>query len=182
MKLEDGMAALRRVARRADCERSRRAGDKRAPGARPGPLMRADLAVIVVSTNEAKWLTPCLSSVYEHGPISLEVVVADDESTDGTRELVESAFPDALVVTCRNRGFGHANNRGVEATDSRYVLLLNPDTEILQGTLAGLIDALDARPTVGAVGVRQVTPDGRLDPTIRRFSTATRWFFEAIGS
>jgi GT2 family glycosyltransferase len=145
--------------------------------------MRADLAVIVVSTNEAKWLTSCLSSVYEHaGPISLEVVVADNESTDGTRELVESEFPDALVVTCPNRGFGHANNRGVEATDSRYVLFLNPDTEILQGTLAGLIEALDTRPTVGAVGVRQVLPDGQLDPTIRRFSTATRWFFEAIGS
>jgi len=145
--------------------------------------MRADLAVIVVSTNEARWLTACLSSVYEHaGPIALEVVVADNESTDGTRELVESAFPDALVVTCPNRGFGHANNRGVEATNSRYVLFLNPDTEILEGTLAGLIEALDARPSVGAVGVRQVLPDGQLDLTIRRFSSATRWFFEAIGS
>jgi GT2 family glycosyltransferase len=45
-----------------------------------------------------------------------------------------------------------------------------------------LVDGLAARPTVGAVGVRQVLPDGQLDPTIRRFSTATRWFFEAIGS
>ena len=53
--------------------------------------MRSDLAVIVVSTNEATWLTACLSSVYQHaGRISLEVVVADNESTDGTRELVES--------------------------------------------------------------------------------------------
>ena len=145
--------------------------------------MPADLAVVVVSTNEAKWLTACLSSVYEHaGPISLEVVVADNESTDGTRELVASGFPDALVVTCRNRGFGHANNRGAEASDARYVLFLNPDTEILEGTLAGLVDGLAARPDVGVVGVRQVLPDGQLDPTIRRFSTATRWFFEALGS
>ena len=65
-----------------------------------------DLAVIVVSTNEAKWLTACLSSVYEHaGPISLEVVVADNESTDGTRELVASEFPDALVVTVSESRF-----------------------------------------------------------------------------
>lgn len=95
--------------------------------------MRVDLAVIIVSTNEAKWLRACLSSLYEHtGPISIQVVVADNESTDGTRGLVESEFPEALVVACRNRGFGHGNNRGVEATDSRYVLFLNPDTEVLR--------------------------------------------------
>ena len=66
--------------------------------------------------------------VYEHpGPISLEVVVADNESTDGTRELVESEFPDRCrLVTCPNRGFGRANNRGVEATDSQLRPLPQP--------------------------------------------------------
>ena len=96
--------------------------------------MDADLAVVIVSTNEARWLPPCLTSVFAHaGDISLDVVVADNDSVDGTRELVESDFPDARVVTCRNHGFGHANNRGLETTSARYVLFLNPDTEILDG-------------------------------------------------
>ncbi len=61
-----------------------------------------DLAVIVVSTNEAHWLAPCLSTVYEHaGALDLDVVVADNDSTDGTRELVESEFPEARVVDVR---------------------------------------------------------------------------------
>jgi GT2 family glycosyltransferase len=119
--------------------------------------------------------------VFEHaGPISLDVVVADNESTDGTRELVESEFPGARVITCRNRGFSHANNRGIMATDARYVLLLNPDTEVLEGTFAELVAELDARPLVGAAGVKQVTPDGRLFPTVRRFPNALRAWGEAL--
>ena len=71
-----------------------------------------DLAIIVVSTNEAHWLRPALSTVFAHaGDVSLDVVVADNESTDGTRELVESEFPEARVVECANHGFAHANNR-----------------------------------------------------------------------
>jgi N-acetylglucosaminyl-diphospho-decaprenol L-rhamnosyltransferase len=142
-----------------------------------------DLAVIVVSTNEAHWLRRCLPSIYEHGgEITLDVVVADNESTDETRDLVETEFPQARVVQCVNRGFAQANNCALRTIDSKWVLFLNPDTEILDGTLAGLVDGLAMRPTVGLVGVRQVTADGQLYPTIRRFSTATRWFFEAIGS
>ena len=106
-----------------------------------------DLAVIVVSTNEAHWLRRCLPTIYEHaGEIVLDVVVVDNESTDETRELVESEFPRARVVRCVNRGFAQANNCALRTLDARWVLFLNPDTEILDGSLAGLIDGLGARP------------------------------------
>ena len=142
-----------------------------------------DLAVIIVSTNEASWLTPCLSSVYEHaGEIDLDVVVVDNESTDGTRELIERDFPEVRVVPSANRGFSHANNRGAMSTDSRYVLFLNPDTEVVTGTFGDLVDLMDERPTVGLTGVRQITKDGELWPTIRRFPNALRSLGEALGS
>jgi GT2 family glycosyltransferase len=143
----------------------------------------ADLAIVVVSTNEAHWLQPCLSSVFDHaGRARLQVIVVDNSSTDGTRALVESAFPQALVVSSPNRGFGYANNRGLEQANARYLLLLNPDTEVVAGTFGQLIEMLDARPEVGLVGVRQVTGDGNLWPTIRRFPTVTRAFGEAMFS
>jgi GT2 family glycosyltransferase len=142
-----------------------------------------DLAVVVVSTNEAHWLRRCLPTIYDHaGMIEIDVVVVDNGSSDGTRELVESEFSRARVVECVNLGFGQANNCALRTVDARWVLFLNPDTEILDGTLGALIEGLDSRPSVGVAGVRQVTADGQLWPTIRRFSTATRWFFEAIGS
>ena len=142
-----------------------------------------DLAIIIVSTNEARWLEPCLRTVFAHaGDATLDVVVVDNSSTDGTRELVETQFPEARVVTSVNRGFGHANNRGAITCDARYVLFLNPDTEIVDGTFGELIATLDARPEVGLAGVRQITADGELWPTIRRFPTIPRALGQAFGS
>jgi N-acetylglucosaminyl-diphospho-decaprenol L-rhamnosyltransferase len=142
-----------------------------------------DLAVIVVSANDARWLDGCLSSVYAHaGPLAMEVFVVANACTDGTSELVRSRFPQAHTIDSPNLGFAYGNNRALELTRARYTLLLNPDTEILSGTLAGLLAALDAQPRVGVAGVRQVDPAGALLPTIRRFPHAARALGEALGS
>jgi N-acetylglucosaminyl-diphospho-decaprenol L-rhamnosyltransferase len=142
-----------------------------------------DLAVIVVSTNDAGWLRPCLSTVFEHaGGATLDVVVVDNESTDETRELVQAEFPEARVVHSENHGFSHANNRGLLTCEARYVLFLNPDTEVVSGTFGDLVAAMDARPEVGLAGVRQMTADGELWPTIRRFPNAGRAIGEALAS
>jgi GT2 family glycosyltransferase len=140
-----------------------------------------DLAVIVISTNEANWLKPCLSTVFERaGTASLEVIVVDNQSTDGTRDLVERTFPRARVITSHNGGFGYANNRGWENADARYALFLNPDTEIIDGTFGELVAALDDRPSVGLAGVRQIAADGTLYPSMRRFPNAARALGEAL--
>lgn len=145
--------------------------------------MSVDLAVVIVSTNEAKWLEPCLSTLFAHaGDASVDVVVVDNASTDGTRELVELRFPAARVVASENHGFGHANNRGAITTDARYVLFLNPDTEIVDGTLGELVAQMDERPQVGLAGVKQLTGDGELWPTIRYFPTPLRAACEALWS
>ena len=155
----------------------------RIPVARPTPDGMADVAVVVVSTNEAQWLEPCLSTLYDHaGSATLEVIVVDNASTDGTRELVESSFPQARVVSSCNRGFAHGNNRGLLHANARYMLLLNPDTEVIEGTFGELVELLDAQPRTGLAGVRQVTADGKLLPTIRRFPSAPRALGEALFS
>jgi GT2 family glycosyltransferase len=142
-----------------------------------------DLAVVIVSANDARWLEPCIASVLAHaGGIRLELIVVDNASTDGTRELVQARFPQARVVSSPNRGFAYGNNRGLEYTSARYALLLNPDTEILQGTLAELVATLDARPEIGLAGVRQIDAEGVPLPTIRRFPNAARALGEALAS
>ncbi len=143
----------------------------------------ADLAVIIVSFNSARWLVPCLSSVHAHaGNADLEVVVVDNASTDGSAELVEREFPPARVLRIENRGFAYANNRGFEVVQAPFVLFLNPDAEIRAGDFGDLLDIMRSRPTVGLIGCRQVIPDGTLYPTIRRFSTPLRNLLESCGS
>jgi N-acetylglucosaminyl-diphospho-decaprenol L-rhamnosyltransferase len=142
----------------------------------------ADLAIVIVSTNEAHWLDACLTSVCAHaGSATLDVVVVDNESEDGTRALVEERFPQARVVDSVNRGFSHANNRALETVTARHALLLNPDTEILDGTFGELVAEMDRRPDVGVIGVRQLLGDGTLYETIRRFPNATRALGDALG-
>src|SRR5215213_10145463 len=76
-------------------------GDLHSP---PAPLLH-DLAIITVSTNEAHWIRPCLTTAFSHiGDVSADVVVVDNESTDGTADLVAAEFPEARVVWSRNQG------------------------------------------------------------------------------
>jgi N-acetylglucosaminyl-diphospho-decaprenol L-rhamnosyltransferase len=142
-----------------------------------------DIAIIIVSTNEVRWVRPCLRTVFEHlGDARADVVVVDNDSRDGIADVVATEFPGARVVWSRNHGFSHANNRALMTCNARYLLFLNPDTEIVDGTFAELVKAMDARPTVGLIGVRQITGEGRLDTTIRRFPNVLRALGDAFSA
>jgi len=140
-----------------------------------------DVCAIVVSHNGKEWLEDALSTLLARaGDISLDLVVVDNGS-DGAGDYVEQHFPQARVLRCENHGFGHANNRALETADARYVLFLNPDTEVVAGSIAELVAALDLRPGVGIAGVRQLGSDGGLAPSIRRFPSTANMLAEAIG-
>src|SRR5918998_1055209 len=112
--------------------------------------MRPDLSVIVVTFNGRDMaLTTLRSARAAAGAASVEWIVADSGSTDGTPEAIERAFPDVLVLRGENRGFAAGNNRGLAVATGRHVLLLNPDVEIRSGTLEELVAAMDARPAIG---------------------------------
>lgn len=139
-----------------------------------------DVCAIIVSHNGKGWLDGALSSLFASaGDLDLDVVVVDNGS-DGSAAYVDERFPEARTVTCANRGFGAANNRALETADARYVLFLNPDTEFLRGGLKELVAALDQRPHVGLAGVRQVTGNDELAPSIRRFPSTANMLAEAF--
>ena len=135
-----------------------------------------DLAIIVVSYNGAHWIRALLPTVFARiGDISADVVVVDSDSNDGVVDIVASEFPQARTIRCTNHGFGHGNNRALMTCNARYVLFLNPDTEIFDGTFADLVALMDARPTVGLVGCRQILIEANaLCPTARYFPNALR--------
>ena len=146
------------------------------------PNDASDLTVIIVSYNDGHWLEPCLTALdARSGDARIDVVLVDNGS-DGAGTMVAERFPEVRVVPTENRGFGHGNNQGLMASSGRYVLFLNPDTELVDGNLTDLIQAMDDRPEVGLVGVRQVTADGALWPTIRYFPSFSRALGDALAS
>jgi N-acetylglucosaminyl-diphospho-decaprenol L-rhamnosyltransferase len=144
---------------------------------------RPDLSVIVVTHNGRDLALATLRSARARvGDLRVEWLVVDNGSTDGTPEAIERAFADVRVFRAANRGFAAGNNIALAHATGRYVLLLNPDVEIEQGTFAELVAALDRRTKVGVASVLQQASDGRLLPSIRRLPTPVRDLGEALGA
>jgi len=142
-----------------------------------------DLSVIVVSWNTRDDLLRCLASIErETREAALEVVVVDNASTDGTLDAVARAHPAVERVGLdRNIGFAGGNNRGLDRARGRHVLLLNPDTEIVEGGLDRLVRWLDAHPDVACVGCRLEDAEGRVERSIGWFPTPVTFLRRALG-
>ena len=166
--------------------RSHRDGDSAARLRSPTSLAHEPgspqtVSVIIVSWNHGRWLPECVSSLRSRsGAITVEIVVVDSGSQDRTQEIAESLG--ARVVACENHGFAYANNRGLELVSGDWVLFLNPDTRVVDGTLSDLVSTAASHPWLGVAGVRQLSADGALEWSIRRSPSPIRWFSEALGS
>ncbi|MCA9971002.1 MAG: glycosyltransferase family 2 protein [Anaerolineales bacterium] len=138
-----------------------------------------DLSIIIVSWNTADLLQACLASVYAHAPCcAYDVWVVDNASTDDSAGMVRQQFPQAqLIANTDNVGFARANNQAIAASRGRYVLLLNPDTEVKPGALQALVDFLDAHPRAGAAGSMLLNPDESLQPSCHPMPTLAREFW-----
>jgi len=135
---------------------------------RPPP----DVTVSIVNHGRRDTLLPLLASVEPDltGPLSVEVVVLDNASEDGSVEAVRERFPEVRVIGQEHRaGFAANQNRVIRATSGRWVYLLSHDAEVEPGGLARLVEYGDARPQVGAVAPRIRYPDGRPQPSAWRF-------------
>lgn len=140
-----------------------------------------DLSVVVVTHNGRELALRTLRSAQAAaGDLRSEWIVVDSGSSDGTPEAIEAELDRVEVLRVPNRGFAAGNNAGIARARGRYVLLLNPDVEVREGTLAELVAALDSRPDVGIASVVQRGSDGALQYSMRRFPTPLRDLGESL--
>lgn len=125
------------------------------------------LAIVIVSYNTRERTLACLrSALSEPAGVPTELVVVDNDSADGTAEAIERELPSVTVIRSGdNIGFARAVNLGVEAVSAKYVLLLNPDTVVLPGSLRALLEFAIEHPEHGIYGGRTIREDGTLDPS-----------------
>jgi GT2 family glycosyltransferase len=144
---------------------------------------RPDLSVIVVTHDGRELALAALQSATQAvGELAVEWHVVDSGSTDGTPEAISRSWPSMALTRMGNVGFATASNVALRTARGRYVLLLNPDVEIISGTFAALVRALDARPDVGLASVVQRAPGGALIPSICRDPSPARQLGEALGA
>jgi len=140
------------------------------------------VAVVIPTYNSERWIDDCLASVLSQAGVYTEVVVVDNDSTDGTVELVRARWPSVRVLALdRNIGYGASVNSGAQALESGPILALNPDAALEPGCLVQLARALDRDPRVGVAAPRLIASDGTTQPSAHRFPTIPRLFAESLG-
>jgi len=129
-----------------------------------------DLSIIIVTHNDWPLLRACLESIFCNTTSRRYAVwVIDNDSSDGTPELVKARYPQVtLIKNDANLGYAQANNVGICQSRSRYVLLLNPDVKIPPYTVDEMLRLMDSETDIGIVGPKLVRPDGDLDYACRR--------------
>ncbi len=128
------------------------------------------LSIIIVSYNVRGYLEQCLDSVKNAAAtIESEIFVVDNNSIDGSADMVEQKFPEVKLIRNReNRGFSKANNQALPLVQSKYVLFLNPDTLVEKRTFKVCIDFMDSHPDAGAMGVKMIDRKGKFLPESKR--------------
>ena len=138
-----------------------------------------DLSIVILNWNVRDLLERCLASI-RPGGLCLETIVVDNASSDASVAMVRSKYPAAIVIAnSTNRGFTGGNNQGIAASHGRYVLVLNPDTEIIDHALETLVTYLEVHADVGALGPQLLNPDRSIQSSRRRFPTVKLAFFES---
>ncbi len=141
------------------------------------------ISVIIVSFNTEALLRRCLQELYLHAPqTKMEVLVVDNNSFDKSVEMVNKEFPQVrLLVNTENIGFAAANNQAYRLALGDYILLLNPDAFIKEGSLDKVVAFMERHPNCGLSGGRLLSPDGGLDPSARKFPNAWTKFLNLSG-
>jgi GT2 family glycosyltransferase len=133
------------------------------------PQTAPDVSVVIVGWNVRDLLRDCLRSIEAQTRRPHEIVVVDNASRDGSADMVRAEFPAVrLIANPENRGFAAANNQGLAVAGGRHVLLLNPDTLVLDGAIDTMLDWIERRPDVGCVGCQVLESETTVQPTCFR--------------
>lgn len=127
------------------------------------PLLYKKVYAIIVTFNGAKWVDKCLSSLKDT-TIPISTIVIDNNSKDGTRNIIKEKYPEVDLIPCNeNLGFGKANNLGIKRAyeaGADYFFLLNQDAWVERETIEKLIDAHKKEPDFGVISPIHLNGNG----------------------
>jgi GT2 family glycosyltransferase len=141
---------------------------------------------VIVGHRARDLVLECLKSLKDHAGLPYEAIVVDDGSADGTPEAVRTSYPDTQVVEKRvNEGLAAGRNSALPLVRAPKVLMLDSDTRVTPGALQTMAAVLDRDPKIGLIGPKLIYPDGRVQPSCRRWPSllipmSRRWPFVRI--
>jgi GT2 family glycosyltransferase len=143
-------------------------------------ITKPDISIIIVSYNVQKYLCNCIDSLLAQTDIVVEIIVVDNNSTDGTIEILESKYPNVKRISnSYNAGFSAANNQGIKESSGETILVLNPDTELMEAdTLRRMKDSLNSNPQTAIVAPCLINSDGSFQLSFWNYPGIKELLFE----
>jgi GT2 family glycosyltransferase len=141
-----------------------------------------DISVVIVTWNTKKIACECLESLRQcQDTVSLEVIVVDNASSDGTLEAIAEQYPEVrLIRNQANLGFAGANNIGIRLSSGKYVCLVNSDVITPSGCLDNMYRYMEREPAIGVLGPKMRLANGGVGDSCMRFPTVWNWFGRAL--
>jgi N-acetylglucosaminyl-diphospho-decaprenol L-rhamnosyltransferase len=141
-----------------------------------------DLTVIIPSYNTKTLLGNCLDSIYGSTKrTTFEVICIDDNSPDGSADMVAELFPEVILVRNKtNQFYAKNNNLGLRMARGRYACLLNSDTVLVGDALSSMVEFMDSHPDAAACGPKLLNPDGTVQHCIRSFPSIAVMILQGI--
>jgi hypothetical protein len=146
-------------------------------------MENTDISVVIINYNVKDLLITCLRTLYlfHKADFAIEVIVVDNNSTDGSLDAVREAFPAVILIENKfNAGFPAANNQGFRIANGRYIFMLNPDTEFIDDSLDRLFSHLEKHPELAMIGPKLLNTDRSLQPSFWRYPSIANIFLEMI--
>lgn len=145
--------------------------------------MKPSLSIIIISFNTKELLRECLTTLFKYTQnLTIEVIVVDNASHDGSQEMVKQEFPEVrLIESAINLGFASANNLGFRLSHGRYVVMLNSDAFIHEDTLHKSFKHMEDNPLIGLGGGRLIGKDGSWQPSARMLPSLLNDFLHMSG-
>lgn len=142
-----------------------------------------EVTIIIVNWNTCGYLRGCLTSIYDQTrDIDFEVIVVDNASHDGSPDMVKQEFSRVILIeNIENRGFASGNNQAMAIARGRYLLLLNPDTLVVEGAIQKSLTFADQNSSCAVVGICNESADGTLQRNCFRFASVVNLLISALG-
>jgi GT2 family glycosyltransferase len=141
-----------------------------------------DVSIVIISWKMKNLLEKCLQSIlnFSNG-LQFELIVIDNNSNDGTSEMIKNNFPEVkLIQNNRNKGVAPARNQGIRVSKGKYIMILDADVELLENSICKLFQFMEKNESCGIVGCMLIDKDGNLQYSCKRFPTFLAFIFRRL--
>ncbi len=129
------------------------------------------VSIVILNYKRAGLVKQCIKGIVKLAAVPYEIIVVDNNSQDDIEKVVDQFYQVRLIKAKKNRGFAAGNNLGIKQAQGEFIMIINPDIAVLEGSIEAMVQFLEQHPEAGMVVPQLLNPDGSIQMSVMRFPT-----------